>query len=83
MCPDCKEATEHPSHRQYCPKCIYCGARLIKRIGGLLEGDRAMKQARMKAVLNDWVAYGHSEAVIRDLVKKGPLVEPEPKKGRK
>jgi hypothetical protein len=91
MCPDCKEATEHPSHRQYCPKCIFCGARLIKRIGAIFNGDRAMQQARMRQVLADWVAIGHSEAEIRRLVKEGPLHEPLPvveekpksKKGKK
>ena len=91
MCPDCKEATEHPSHRQYCPKCIYCGARLIKRIGALLSGDRVMKQQRMRKVLDDWKAHGHDESEIRRLVKEGPLVEPlpvveekpKPKKGKK
>ena len=76
-CIDCNHDREHP-HRQYCPTCIYCGARLIKRIGAIFNGDRAMKQARMRQVLADWKAHGHDESEIRRLVKEGPLVEPLP-----
>lgn len=83
MCPNCKAASEHPSHTIYCPTCIYCGARLIKRISNLLHGDKKMLQARMRKVLKDWKEYGHSEDEIRRLVKHGPLTEPEKKRGSK
>jgi hypothetical protein len=36
--------------------------------------------ARRKAVLADWISWGHDEGRIRELVKQGPLIEPKPEK---
>jgi hypothetical protein len=45
---------------------------------------KAEKSERCRQVLQDWVAYGHDEKIIRELVK-GPMAlkpvpEPEVKK---
>ena len=77
MCQSCKASTETEGLWPYfdTPKCLWCTARLIKRIGSLPipAGEVA---ARRRVVLADACAYGHSEASIRSLVKTGPLVAP-------
>lgn len=55
----------------FSPACIFCGARLIQRIGKLHIAQSECV-ARRRAVLKDWVDWGHSEAQIRELVK-GPV----------
>ena len=76
-CPSCKAATEtNGLHAIYdSPKCIYCTARLIKRIGSL-QIAVSEASARRRAVLQDALNYGHAEKEIRDLVKDGPWVQP-------
>lgn len=67
-CTDCQAAREtNGLWAFHCPTCLYCGARLIQRIGKL-PAPRAELSARRKRVLEDWVAAGHSEAEIRALV---------------
>ena len=68
-CQTCQAATETNGACQMydSPKCIYCSARLIQRIGRLrIAATEAT--SRRKAVLADAVAWGHSEAEIRRLV---------------
>lgn len=62
-------------HRMHDPKCIYCGARAIQRIRKFSGTDAEAKQ-RKQAVLRDWVAMGHREDEIRELVKGPPAHEP-------
>lgn len=52
----------------YNPACLYCGARLIYRIGRL-QAPREVIQQRRRTVLADWMGYGHSEADLRALAK--------------
>ena len=52
----------------FCPTCLWCGARLIQWIGRL-QIAQSESLARRRAVLRDWVAWGHSEAAIRALMK--------------
>lgn len=74
-CTDCTATREAPAWPMHNPACIYCGARLIQRIGKYNIAVAAVTERR-RAVLADWVAHGHDEAQIRALVK-GPLaVEP-------
>jgi len=69
MCNDCLAARESSGHwRMFDPLCIFCGARLIQQIGKLPIPPEAVI-ARRRAVLADWMNYGHSEQEIRDLVK--------------
>jgi hypothetical protein len=79
MCPDCEIATADLEYRMFTPKCVYCGARLLRKITGVRQ-NKEQKSARMTKVLQDWVAYGHSEEQIRRLYKSGPYVEPKGKK---
>lgn len=51
--------------------CLWCGARLIQRLGKLRVTNAEITQRR-RAVLADWVGYGHKETEIRDLVP-GPM----------
>ena len=76
-CPCCKAAIETDGHsRMYdSPKCEYCTARLIKRIGGL-PIPKSEASARMRACLTDATEYGHNEAQIRIMVKAGPYLAP-------
>lgn len=59
----------------FCPSCIFCGARLIQVLGWLPIAASACT-ARRRVVLADWMAYGHSEAEIRRLVKGPPAIGP-------
>ena len=51
------------------PKCIYCTARLIQQVGKLRTPTSDEIAARRRVVLQDAVAFGHSEMEIRRLVK--------------
>lgn len=70
-CDECSRARVGPDWRRFDPACIWCGARLIQRIKAR-PGAREELTRRMRAVLADWVALGHSEAEIRRLVA-GPV----------
>lgn len=74
MCPDCKAAKETNGLWSLfnSPKCAHCTARLIQRIGKLRTPTTDAITARRRVVLEDAVAWGHDEALIRKLVK-GPL----------
>lgn len=66
------------------PKCLYCTARLIQRIGKTRSPTSAEIAARRRVVLADAVAWGHSEAEIRELASKKVLAaEPLPEGKRK
>jgi hypothetical protein len=81
-CADCTATREAPMHRMFNPACVYCGARLIQRLGKL-NRPREEITARRRQVLADWVAYGHAEDRLRLLAKGSVPLEPEqPKKGR-
>lgn len=59
------------------PACLYCGARLIQRLGTLRMRPRDEIIARRRKVLADWVAMGHSEADLRALAaSKTPALAP-------
>jgi len=49
------------------PRCIFCGARLIQKLGKLRVMPSEITQRR-RAVLADWIAAGHRESEIRELV---------------
>lgn len=76
MCNNCKTAQEFRNHSMFDPACIFCGARLIQRIGKL---PIAQSEAvlRRRAVLKDWVDWGHSEAKIRQLAKGPTAFSPD------
>ena len=84
-CQTCKAAEETnglwPHYDS--PKCKYCAARLIKTIGTLKAPTTEEKAARRRVVLQDAIAWGHSELEIRALYKAGPWVQPVQAKGRK
>jgi hypothetical protein len=84
MCECCEAARLTTGHwRYYELQCLWCGARLIQRIGRLQVMPSEIKQRR-QAVLKDWMAWGHSEQELRDLVKGPMAVEPVQKTtGRK
>lgn len=69
MCKDCSNATETQGHWRLfdSPKCIYCTARLIQKIGRLKGWSVDELRARKRAVLDTAVAWGHNEQRIRDL----------------
>lgn len=69
-CPCCTNARQNPTYPRFNLGCVYCGARLIQRIG-LLQISQTECRERRQSVLKDWVEYGHSETQIRALVS-GP-----------
>lgn len=76
-CQQCETARGFAAYRFYSPACIWCGARLIQRLA-LRDISNAECTTRRKAVLADWVAWGHKEAEIRELVKGPPSLQPLP-----
>jgi hypothetical protein len=68
-CQDCLTARETlGEHRLFDPKCLYCGARCIRRIPKFCGTDAEAVQRR-RVVLRDWMAMGHSEAELRELAR--------------
>ena len=75
-CECCQAARETTNHwRYFALQCAYCGARLIQKLGKLSVTQAEITQRR-KAVLADWVAFGHLESEMRDLVRGPMAVEP-------
>lgn len=85
-CESCTAAREAPAHPFYSIKCVYCGARLIWTLGRMHNRRREEIIERRRAVLADWMAWGHPEQRLRELAKAGRALEPEApppvKKGR-
>jgi hypothetical protein len=81
-CQDCSAARETSGlWRLFDPKCLHCGARLIQQIGQLPIPPSDITRRR-RAVLADWIAQGHAEKDIRELVR-GPLaLEPVTKSAK-
>lgn len=76
-CHECQRARETAGRfAWYCPKCLYCGARLIARLQ-VMQRPRSEITERCRKVLADWMAMGHDEQQLRALAK-GPMpLEPE------
>lgn len=76
-CECCQRAGEGPAYSLHCPSCLHCGARLIWKIQRLMI-PQDERRARCRAVLQDWLQYGHNEMEIRRLAKLDSLpLEPE------
>lgn len=74
-CDCCKAAQEAPAYRLYCPTCLWCGARLIRKLG-TLPRTRDEITARRRQVLQDWMSYGHEESELRRLAKEKACFAP-------
>lgn len=70
-CECCERARKFSGFNRFSPACLHCGARIIQHLGTLQIGRTECSQRR-RAALANWLAWGHSEAEIRRLVK-GPL----------
>lgn len=82
-CEDCVAESEFPGWKRFnALACIYCAARLIKRIAQYAKGEEEVT-ARRRAALAASVERGMSETEIRELVKHGPLVQPKAPKEKK
>ena len=99
VCECCSRARQCPMYGVFTPACLWCGARLFRRLGDLepVVGARAVRQRRV-TVLDDWERHGHSRTELRTLalgpdVPLAPLpgvpgpdasqAAPQPRKGRK
>ena len=72
-CRECYLARESAGlYRLFSPNCLWCGARLIKQLGRL-QIAASVCTARRRAVLADWLKYGHSETELRALAKAPEL----------
>lgn len=82
-CEDCIAESEFPGWKRFnALACIYCAARLIKRIAHYAKGEQEIT-TRRQAALAASVERGLSETEIRALVKNGPLVQPKAPKEKK
>lgn len=96
VCECCSRARQCPMYGVFTPACLWCGARLFRRLGDLepVVGARAVRQRRV-TVLDDWERHGHSRTELRTLAlgpdvplaplpgSDAPTAAPEPRKGRK
>jgi len=76
-CKPCQIARQVPAYPFFNLGCLYCGARLIQRLGGLPIA-RSQVAERRRENLAHWVAFGHSEAELRSLAKGSHCVGPVP-----
>ena len=77
MCNFCQIAREYSGHRFFSPSCLWCGARLIQTLGRLPIGETECRDRR-KAVLSDWIGYGHNEQDLRRLARGAAPLMPVP-----
>lgn len=78
-CPDCSATREAPNWPRMCPTCLWCGARILRRILDL-KGLRPSKELsiRATAALKVWTDHGHDEQQLRKLCADGCLIQPLP-----
>ena len=57
------------------PACLYCGVRLLIRLGKRNIGVTECRERR-QAMLKVWTDWGHDEQHIRTLFRKGIGLEP-------
>ena len=62
-------------YRYFDPRCLFCGGRLLARIGRVKALPSVIAQRR-RVVLADWKSQGHSESELRDLAKAPESLEP-------
>lgn len=67
-CDCCAEFRDNENCRQGSPSCVFCGARLIQ-IVQRMRRPKTETVERCRAILADWLRFGHSEAEIRALAK--------------
>lgn len=81
-CTDCQAAREtNGLWAFHCPTCLWCGARLVKRIRRYPKSTDEEIGARRKQVIADWAAAGHDETALRALIAEpGMPVQPGGKK---
>lgn len=73
MCADCDAARDTRGHWfRFDPLCLWCGARLIQQIQRL-QRPREERASRCRAVLTDWMSYGHTERELRELAASGSM----------
>lgn len=68
MCQDCSNAAQSPRYRTYNPACLPCGARFVKQLKELDLTEKQLADWRSK-VMDDWEAYGHDRAALRELAR--------------
>jgi len=73
ICKNCLVAKGFAAYRWFNPACLCCGVRLIQHLGTLPISNTECSQRR-RAVLDEWVAIGHNEAAMRQLVKGLPCI---------
>lgn len=78
-CECCQAARETAGlWNQFTPLCLWCGARLIQRIGKLAIAQSESVERR-RTVLADWMKAGHPEDELRRLAGlKGLPLAPLP-----
>lgn len=74
-CDCCSAAMVAPDYRRYDPLCLWCGARLIRRLGRWNMSKEKLVSRRQK-VLADWISYGHDELELRRLAKQPECFDP-------
>lgn len=78
MCETCAVARAYPSHRTFCPACIYCGARYFQMLRSfppvtVADGEdgraetKAERQEWRGRVLRTWADMGHDVERLKEL----------------
>ena len=69
-CDDCTLASGgvvHPLEwNRFNPACMDCGARMVCFIRRMKVLSTVQRSQRMSKVVDDWVAWGHDEAALRE-----------------
>jgi len=73
-CQSCQTIRKHypadpQQHRQHCPTCLHCGARLIQKMQRLYQLTAEQRRDRCRQTLAQWLAQGHDEQQLRKLAK--------------
>ena len=62
-------------YRHFCPSCVFCGGRLLNRIGRVQALSTEILQRR-RAALKVWMDWGHAETELRALAKAHESLQP-------
>lgn len=71
-CEDCLEAERYGRSRLYNPACLRCGGRYLRAIRRRSDLPQTVRSQWMSKALKDWVAQGHGEQELRELVAPKP-----------
>ena len=75
QCPDCQRAREYPdlTTKLFNPACLWCGARYIQQLPGLVGGSKEREEKGRAHILRVWGAQGHDTAMMLEMSMRGEV----------